>query len=58
MAGSIALSETPTAAAPEFPMKPHSCGMPTGIPSSEDDGNWNLPAPALFGTSMRTALLQ
>ena len=30
--------------------------MPVGIPIYEAD-DWSLPAPALFGTSMRTALL-
>lgn len=30
--------------------------MPTGIPTY-DNRAWNLPAPALFGTKMRTALL-
>lgn len=30
--------------------------MPTGVPFYEDD-DWDLPAPALFGTRMRTALL-
>ena len=31
--------------------------MPIGIPLLENNNNWSLPAPALFGTSMRTALL-
>lgn len=30
--------------------------MPLGTPSY-NDGQWELPAPALFGTKMRTALL-
>jgi len=30
--------------------------MPLGAPTNEDD-RWELPAPALFGTKMRTALL-
>lgn len=30
--------------------------MPSGIPTY-DERTWNLPAPALFGTKMRTALL-
>jgi predicted transcriptional regulator len=30
--------------------------MPSGVPFYQDD-EWNLPAPALFGTRMRTALL-
>ncbi len=31
--------------------------MPLGAPSYNDDEQWELPAPALFGTKMRTALL-
>lgn len=30
--------------------------MPLGVPSHDQD-EWNLPAPVLFGTKMRTALL-
>ena len=31
--------------------------MPPGVLSFEPDREWDLPAPALFGTKMRTALL-